>query len=155
MTGVKAPLAFQPLRLPVSNPPLTASCGGAGTVRSTVVVCVALAPVPVTVIVYVPGAVFAPTLTVIVDEFPAVTDAGMRLTVVPVGWPLALRLTVCAAPLVSAVEIVELPLPPCGALRLFGLAPIEKSEEAAATTVRTTVVECVALGPVPVTVIEY
>jgi hypothetical protein len=94
-------------------------------------------------------------LTVIVEEPPAVTDAGLKLTVVPVGWPLALRLTVCAAPLVTAVEIVELPLPPCGALRLFGLAPIEKSEEAAATTVRTTVVECVALGPVPVTVIEY
>jgi hypothetical protein len=33
-------------------------------------------------------------VTVIVDEPPAVTDVGLKLTVVPDGCPLALRLTV-------------------------------------------------------------
>ena len=51
MTGVKAPLMLQPLRSPVSKPPLTTPGGAAVTVRETVVVCVALEPVPVTVIV--------------------------------------------------------------------------------------------------------
>ena len=73
-----------------------------------------------------------PTLRVMVEEPPAVTEAGLKLTVVPAGWPLALRLTVCAEPLVTAVLIVEVPLPPCATLRLPGLAPIEKSEGAAA-----------------------
>ena len=82
---------------------------------------------PVTVIVYVPVAVPAPTLTVIVEEPPAVTEAGLKLTVVPAGWPLALRLTVCAEPVVTAVLIVEVPLPPCWTLTEVGLAAIEKS----------------------------
>jgi len=50
----------------------------------------------------------------------------------------------------TAVPIVEAPLPPCWMLRLVGLALIEKSD---AVTVRPTVVVCVALVPVPVTVI--
>src|SRR5919204_4904138 len=102
--------------------------GAAVTVSATFTMCVALALVPVTVIVYVPGAVDPPTLTVIVDEPPAVTDTGLKLTVVPAGWPLALRFTVCADPLVTAVLIVEVLLPPCATLRLAGLAPIEKSD---------------------------
>ena len=126
----------------------------ATTVSATVRVCVALAPVPATVIEYVPGALL-PTLTVIVEEPPAVTDTGAKLTVVPVGWPLALRLTVCAEPLVTAVEIVELPLLPCTMLKLLGLAAMEKSDVGALVTVRATVVVCVALAPVPVTVIVY
>ena len=94
-----------------------------------------------------------PTLTVIVEEPPAVTEAGLKLTVVPAGWPLALRLTVCAEPLVTAVLIVEPPLPPWATLRLVGFAPIEKSDAGGAVTVRPTVVVWVALVPVPVTVI--
>ena len=50
ITGVKAPLGVQPLRLPVSKPPFTTRCAAGVTVRLTVVVCVALVPVPVTVI---------------------------------------------------------------------------------------------------------
>jgi hypothetical protein len=118
-----------------------------------VVVCVALVPVPVTVIVYEPVDVPAPTLTVIVDELPAVTEAGLKLTVVPAGWPLALSETDCAAPLVTAVEIVDVPFPPCTTLIEAGLAEIEKSEIGAVVTVSETDVECVALDPVPVTVI--
>jgi hypothetical protein len=89
-------------------------------------------------------------LTVIVDEFPAVTEAGPKLTVVPGGCPLALRLTACAAPVVTAVEIVETSFAPSAMLRLFGFAAIEKS---AGVTVKLTDVVCVALAPVPVTVI--
>jgi hypothetical protein len=98
------------------------------TVTVTVVECVALVPVPVTVIGYVPAAVLAPTLTVIVEEPPAVTDVGLNETVIPVGMPLALSDTFCAEPLVTSVEIVDVPLEPCARLRLVGLAEIEKSD---------------------------
>jgi hypothetical protein len=81
------------------------------TVRLTVVECVALAPVPVTVSVYVPVAA-VPALTVSVEEPPAVTDAGFSEAVAPEGAPDTDRFTVCADPFVNAVEIVELPLAP-------------------------------------------
>ncbi len=125
------------------------------TVNATDVECVALEPVPVTVIVYDPGAVLGSTATVIVDAPPAVTDAGLKLTVTPAGCPDALSATDCADPLVTAVLIVELSFAPCATDRLVGLALIEKSDAAAVVTVSATVVECVALDPVPVTVIAY
>ena len=78
------------------------------------------------------------------------TEFGLKPMVVPDGWPLALSATVWAEPLVTAVEIVDVSFAPCWMLRLLGLAPIEKS---VATTVRPTLVVCVALDPVPVTVI--
>src|SRR5207253_2891117 len=87
------------------------STTAAVTVSETAVVCVALVPVPVTVIDAVASAVPAPTAIVIVDEPPAVTEAGLKLAVVPGGAPLALRLTDCAEPL-TAVLIVEVPLEP-------------------------------------------
>jgi hypothetical protein len=40
------------------------------------------------------------------------TEVGLKLTVVPAGWPLALRLTDCAEPVVSAVLIVAVLLEP-------------------------------------------
>jgi len=93
-------------------------------------------------------------LTLIVEEPPAVTDDGLKLTDAPLGWPLALNATVCAEPLVTAVEIVDVPVPPCARLKLLGLAAIEKSEGGGGpVTVTLTVVECVALDPAPVTVI--
>ena len=69
-----------------------------------------------------------PTLTVIVEAPPAVTEAGLKLTVVPDGRPLALMLTVCAEPLSTAVEIVDVPFDPCAIVKLDGLAEIEKSD---------------------------
>jgi hypothetical protein len=128
------------------------SDGAAVTVKLTVAECVALGPVPVTVIVYVPVAVPDPTSIVTADDPPAVTEAGLNETVVPDGWPLALRLTDCAEPAVTAVLIVEPPLCPCSTLTAVGLAAIEKSDDEG-VTVKLTVAECVALGPVPVTVI--
>jgi hypothetical protein len=53
------------------------------------------------------------------------------------------------------VATVELPFAPCATDRLLGLALIEKSDTTAAVTVNVTVVECVALAAVPVTVIGY
>ena len=102
---------------------------GAGpeTVKLTAVACAADVPVPVTVIVYVPVGVLEPTVAVIVEEPPAVTEAGLKLADAPAGRPLALRLTVCADPLVTAVEMVDVPLAPCAIVRLLGLAKIEKS----------------------------
>jgi hypothetical protein len=88
--------------------------------------------------------------TVIVDEPPLVTEAGLKLTLASLGAPEALRLTVCAAPEVIAVPIVEVVDPPCVTLPLLGVAEIEKS---LATTVSANVVVWVAEVPVPVTVI--
>jgi hypothetical protein len=68
----------------------------------------------------------APTLIVIVDELPALTDVGLNVTEICDGW-LAERLMFCAAPIVTAVPMVEVPLEPCPMLRLDGLAEMEKS----------------------------
>lgn len=126
------------------------SFGGAVIVKETVVVWVALVPVPVTVTVYVPVAA-VPAPSVSVELPPAVTDAGLNEAVAPDGTPLALSETVCAEPLVTVVAIVDVALPFWGAETELGLALIEKSF-GAAVTVSVTVVECVALVPVPVTV---
>jgi hypothetical protein len=108
------------------------SFGAAVTVRVTVVACVALVPVPVTVTVYVPGGVVPAVVIVIVELLPAVTAVGLNDAVAPAGRPLALRLTFCAEPLVTAVEIVDDPLEPCWTETLVGLALIEKSLAGAA-----------------------
>ena len=93
-----------------------------------------------------------PTLTVKVEELPAVTEVGFNEAVGPEGETLAVRLTVPAVPLVTAVLIVEVPLPPCVIDRLVGLALIEKSFVTGAVTVTATEVLCVALPSTPVTV---
>jgi hypothetical protein len=120
------------------------------TVSETLVVWVALAAVPVTVTVYVPGVVPMPAARVSVEAPPAATEAGLKEAVVPEGRPLVLRVTVSAVPL-ARVEIVEVVEVPCVAETLVGFAAIEKSF--GTLTVRFTVVECVALVAVPVTVI--
>jgi hypothetical protein len=99
----------------------------ATTVSDRVVECVALAPVPVTVTVYVPAGVVAAVLIVSVDDPPAVTELGLKLAVAPEGSPLALSDTDCAEPLVTAVEIVEVAVPPWFVDTLAGAAAIEKS----------------------------
>ena len=68
-------------------------------------------------------------MTVNVDEPPAVTEAGESEAVGPDGETEAVRLTVPAEPLVTAVLIVEVPLLPCEMVKLAGLALIEKSFE--------------------------
>src|SRR2546426_1630824 len=64
--------------------------------------------------------------TVSVELPPAVTDVGLSAAVAPLGTPVTERLTVCALPEVTAVEIVLVPEAPCTRLKLVGLAAIEK-----------------------------
>ena len=78
------------------------------------------------------------------------TEPGLNEIVTPEGTPLALRLMLCAAPLSTAVEIVDVPFCPWATLMLLGLAEIEKSD---AVTVNPTVVVWLPLAAVPVTVI--
>jgi hypothetical protein len=92
-------------------------------------------------------------LIVIVDGSPALIEAGLKLTVVPAGAPLALSPMLCGDPFVTAVPMVDVPLLPCCTLRLAGLAASEKSSAGGAVTVNGTSTVCVALDPVPVTVI--
>src|SRR5438094_10481235 len=61
------------------------------------------------------------------ELFPAVTLDGLKLAVAPEGSPLAESDTVCADPLVTAVEIVVVPDWPCVTVMLEGEALIEKS----------------------------
>jgi len=128
--------------------------GAAVTVKMTEVLCVALGAVPVIVRVYVPGAA-VPAPTVSVELPPAVTEVGLSVAVAPAGVPFTVRLTVSAEPLVTAVEMVEVPFAPCTSERLAGFAVIEKSFATGAVIVKVTTVLCVALVPVPVTVIVY
>src|SRR6267378_2194386 len=62
-----------------------------------------------------------------VELLPAATAVGLNDAVAPAGRPVALKLTFCAEPLVTAVEIVDVPLEPCWTETLVGFAPIEKS----------------------------
>ena len=86
--------------------------GAAVTVKLTEVLCVALVAVPVIIRLYVPGAA-VPAPTVSVELPPAVTEVGLRVAVAPAGVPLTVRLTVSAEPLVTAVEMVDVPFAPC------------------------------------------
>jgi hypothetical protein len=95
-------------------------------------------------------------LTVSVEEPPAVTLVGLSEADAPDGTPVTDKLTVCAEPLVIVVLMVDVPLPPWATLTADGLAEIEKSfggGGGGALIVKVTVVLCVALVPVPVTVI--
>ena len=80
-------------------------------------------------------------------------EAGLKLTVVPDGWPAALNAIDCAELFVIAVLIVDVPLEPCTTESELGLAEIEKSSGGGVVTVNATSTVCVALAPVPVTVI--
>jgi len=63
---------------------------------------------------------------------------------------------VSVTPLMRAVEIVDVPVDPCWIETLVGFALMEKSfGGGGAVTVNETVVEWVALVPVPVTVTVY
>src|SRR5947209_3918037 len=133
--------------------PIVKSLGAAVTVSVTVVLWVALGAVPVTVTEYGPGVVAGSTVNVSVELPPAVTTPGLRDAVAPDGNPLAESVTLSAEPLIAAVEMVDVGLPPGVAAMLLRLTPVEKSL-GAAVTVSVTVVLCVALGAVPVTVTE-
>jgi hypothetical protein len=143
------PALVQPVKLPVSKPPLTMGFGGGGavTVNVTVVLCVADGAVPLTVSVDVPVAALLETTIDSVELPPVVTEVGLRVAVTPVGAPLTLRLIVSAEPLTSVVEIVLVPDPPCAIDKLEGFAEIEKSFVTGLVTTSCTFVECVGVPP--------
>jgi hypothetical protein len=60
----------------------------------------------------VPGGVVDDVATVSVELPPDVTLLGLNEALAPVGSPLALRLTACAEPDVTAVVMVLVALPP-------------------------------------------
>ena len=98
------------------------------------------------------AAVPAPTVSVALP--PAVTEVGLSDAVAPEGVPVTDSETVCALPLVTAVEMVEVPEAPCCTLSEAGFALMEKSFAGGGPlTTSVTEVVCVADAPVPVTVI--
>ena len=98
------------------------------TISVTVAFCWIPPPLPVTVIGYVPAAVFVPTVRVMV-ELPAPGAAillGLKLTVVPVGIPVADRLIALLKPPLMVVVMVDVPALPCTMPRDVGEAAIVK-----------------------------
>ena len=74
--------------------------------RSRVVACVAEDPVPVIVTTAVPTGVKTDVLIVSVELCPELIEDGVNEADAPLGKPDALRITLCAAPLVTAVVMV-------------------------------------------------
>jgi hypothetical protein len=122
---------------------------GTVTVSEIVVACDADALVPLTTMLYVPAAA-VPVAIVSVELPPAVMVDEENDALAPAGRPLAESATLCAAPDVTVVEIVLVAVAPWSAVTAVGLALMAKS--AGAVTVRVTVVACVSVVPVAVTV---
>src|SRR5215471_15293833 len=83
----------------------------------------------------------------------AAIGLGLKLTVVPVGTPLADRLMALLKPPLTVVVMVELPWAPCATLTEVGAALMVKL--GGAVTVRVTLVVCWIPPPLPVTVMLY
>jgi len=105
----------------------------------------------------VPVVVVEATAMVIVDvpEPGAAMDVGLKLTVAPVGWPLADKAIAELKPPETAVVIVDVPLLPCTTETAVGAAEMVKLGLAVAVTVSETAVVSVVLPEVPVTVMLY
>jgi len=82
----------------------------------------------------------------------AAMDVGLKLTVTPVGWPLAVKAIAESKPPDTLVVIVEVPLLPCTTETEVGEAEIVKAGLAVAVTVSDTAVVSVVLPEVPFTV---
>lgn len=122
------------------------------TVRLTVVVCVKLPEVPVTVN---PTVMLAAVL--LADRVRALVPVvlvGLNAAVTPVGKPGMDKATLPLKPLTGATEIVLVPLAPCAIVRLLGEAEILKSGFAAVAefTVRLNDAVCDKAPEVPVRV---
>ena len=66
-----------------------------------------------TLMLYVPVAVDAPTVIVMVEVPAPVIEVGLKPTVTPVGWPVAVKEMPEPKPFVTVLVIVEVPEPPC------------------------------------------
>src|SRR3954468_8936287 len=127
------------------------------TVTCAVALWLTVPEVPVTVKVVAPdgGAVDA-AVRVKVELPPAVTVAGLKAPVTPVGRPDTDNEMVCVLPFSAEVDTVYAAVPPAATVLLAGETAMPKSGGGGGPwTVRVTVVECVAPGEVPVTVSVY
>jgi hypothetical protein len=94
--------------------------------------------------------VVATAIDIVDDPDPgAAIVAGLKLTVTPVGWPVADNPITELNPPETAVVIVDFPLEPRATESELGEALMEKP----VVTVKVTVVVCVMPPPDPVTVI--
>lgn len=87
-----------------------------------------------------------------VPEPGAAMDVGLKLTVTPVGWPLAVNAMAELKPPETAVVMVEVPLLPCTTETEVGAAEIVNAGVGVEVTVSDTEVVSVMLPDVPVTV---
>jgi len=103
----------------------------------------------------VPGAVVEATAMVMVElpEPGAAMDAGLKLTVTPVGCPVADKATAELNPPETATATVDEPLLPCTTVTEAGDPEMVKSGIGAGFTASVTVVVCIRPPPEPVTVI--
>jgi len=85
----------------------------------------------------------------------AAMDVGLKLTVTPVGWPLAVKAIAESKPPETVVEIVDVPLLPSSTETEVGEAEMLKLGLATVVTVSETVVVSTVLPEVPVTVMLY
>jgi len=92
-------------------------------------------------------------VTVELPEPGAAIDVGLKLTVTPVGWPVAVSATAPLNPPETVLVTLLVPFEPCATETEVGEAEIAKA--GAAVTVRATVEVFVVPPPVPVTVIVY
>ena len=92
------------------------------TVSDTVVVATVVPEVPVTVIVYVPTAVDAPTVIVMVELPALVIEVGLKPTVTPDGCPDADKEIAPLKPPVTVLVMVEVAALPCTTVTELGEA---------------------------------
>ena len=83
------------------------------TARETVTISVMLPEIPATLILYVPMTVDEPTVIVMVEVPAPVIEVGLKVTVTPVGWPVADKEMPEAKPFVTVLVIVDIPELPC------------------------------------------
>jgi hypothetical protein len=75
-----------------------------------------LPEVPFTVIVYVPKATDDPTFIVMIEVHAPLIEAGLKLTVTPAGWPVAVKEMTPLNPPVTVLVMVEAAESPCTTL---------------------------------------
>ncbi len=129
---VEVPLLPLATVIPVGDAVMVKSAFAAAvTVRVAVDVCVMPPPVPVMVIVYVPVLVVEATAMVMVElpEPGAAMGVGLKVTVTPVGWPVADKSIAESKPSETAVVIVDVPLLPCTTETEVGEAEMVKLGE--------------------------
>ena len=98
------------------------------TVSVTVVVSTVEPAVPFTVMGYTPVATVPATAIVMVEVPVPVIEVGLKVTVTPVGWPLADNTTGVLNPPVTVLVMVEVPDLPCTTETPVGLAERLKPE---------------------------